>query len=88
MTSPSHLDRLEAEAIGIIRETLATCERPVLLYSIGKDSSSCCISPARRSIRGGCRFRCCMSTRSGNSRRWAASATISLRGSTSTSSSM
>lgn len=39
MTSPSHLDRLEAEAIGIIRETLATCERPVLLYSIGKDSS-------------------------------------------------
>ncbi|MCZ8314926.1 sulfate adenylyltransferase subunit CysD [Phreatobacter sp.] len=39
MTSPSHLDRLEAEAIGIIRETLATAERPVLLYSIGKDSS-------------------------------------------------
>jgi len=39
MTSPSHLDRLEAEAIGIIRETIATCERPVLLYSIGKDSS-------------------------------------------------
>ncbi len=39
MTSPSHLDRLEAEAIGIIRETLATSERPVLLYSIGKDSS-------------------------------------------------
>jgi sulfate adenylyltransferase subunit 2 len=39
MTTLSHLDRLEAEAIGIIRETLATCERPVLLYSIGKDSS-------------------------------------------------
>ena len=39
MTSPSHLDRLEAEAICIIRETLATAERPVLLYSIGKDSS-------------------------------------------------
>ena len=35
----AHLDRLEAEAIGILRETVATCERPVLLYSIGKDSS-------------------------------------------------
>ncbi len=39
MSTQSHLDRLEAEAIGIIRETVATCERPVLLYSIGKDSS-------------------------------------------------
>jgi len=35
----SHLDQLEAEAIYIIREVVAECERPVLLYSIGKDSS-------------------------------------------------
>jgi sulfate adenylyltransferase subunit 2 len=35
----SHLDKLEAEAIFILREAVATCERPVLLYSIGKDSS-------------------------------------------------
>lgn len=35
----SRLDRLEAESIFIIREVHATCERPVLLYSIGKDSS-------------------------------------------------
>lgn len=35
----SHLQRLEAEAIHIIREVAATCERPVMLYSIGKDSS-------------------------------------------------
>ncbi|MBI1250556.1 MAG: sulfate adenylyltransferase subunit CysD [Alphaproteobacteria bacterium] len=35
----SHLDRLEAEALFIMREVAATCERPVMLYSIGKDSS-------------------------------------------------
>ena len=34
-----HLDRLEAEAIYILRETVAECEKPVMLYSIGKDSS-------------------------------------------------
>ena len=33
------LQRLEAEAIHIIREVVAECERPVMLYSIGKDSS-------------------------------------------------
>ncbi len=35
----THLERLEAEAIHIIREVAAECERPVMLYSIGKDSS-------------------------------------------------
>jgi sulfate adenylyltransferase subunit 2 len=34
-----HLRRLEAEAIGILRETAASYRNPVLLYSIGKDSS-------------------------------------------------
>jgi sulfate adenylyltransferase subunit 2 len=34
-----HLRRLEAEAIFIMREVVATFERPVMLYSIGKDSS-------------------------------------------------
>ena len=34
-----HLRRLEAEAIFIMREVAATAERPVMLYSIGKDSS-------------------------------------------------
>lgn len=34
-----HLDKLEAEAIYIIREVAAQCEKPVMLYSIGKDSS-------------------------------------------------
>ncbi|MEO7148828.1 MAG: sulfate adenylyltransferase subunit CysD [Rhodanobacteraceae bacterium] len=35
----THLDRLEAESIRILRETVAECRHPVLLYSIGKDSS-------------------------------------------------
>ncbi len=35
----SHLDMLEAQAIFALRETAASFERPVLLYSIGKDSS-------------------------------------------------
>ena len=35
----SHLDELEAEALYIIREVAAECEKPVMLYSIGKDSS-------------------------------------------------
>jgi len=35
----THLDRLEAEAIHIMREVAATAEHPVMLYSVGKDSS-------------------------------------------------
>ena len=39
LRSLTHLQRLEAESIHIIREVVAECERPVMLYSIGKDSS-------------------------------------------------
>lgn len=39
MGTLSHLNELEAEAIYIIREVAAECEKPVMLYSIGKDSS-------------------------------------------------
>lgn len=39
MEKLDHLDALEAEAIYIIREVAAECENPVMLYSIGKDSS-------------------------------------------------
>ena len=35
----SHLDQLEAESIHIIRETVAGCEKPVMLFSVGKDSA-------------------------------------------------
>jgi sulfate adenylyltransferase subunit 2 len=39
MTALTHLQRLEAESIDILREAVAEAERPVMLYSIGKDSS-------------------------------------------------
>jgi sulfate adenylyltransferase subunit 2 len=39
MISLTHLQRLEAESIDILREAVAQSERPVMLYSIGKDSS-------------------------------------------------
>ena len=40
MTAPfSHLDVLEAEAIYIFREAAAQFRKPVLMYSIGKDST-------------------------------------------------
>ena len=35
----THLQRLEAEAISVMREVVAEAENPVMLYSIGKDSS-------------------------------------------------
>jgi sulfate adenylyltransferase subunit 2 len=35
----THLESLEAESIHIMREVVAECERPVMLYSIGKDSA-------------------------------------------------
>ena len=36
---PAHLRRLEAESIHIMREVVAEMRNPVMLYSIGKDSS-------------------------------------------------
>jgi sulfate adenylyltransferase subunit 2 len=39
MSTMTHLQQLEAEAIHIMREVVAECAHPVMLYSIGKDSS-------------------------------------------------
>ncbi|WP_421721784.1 sulfate adenylyltransferase subunit CysD [Aurantiacibacter suaedae] len=39
MTSLTHLERLEAESIHIMREVAAEADKPVMLYSIGKDSA-------------------------------------------------
>lgn len=39
MTKLTHLDRLEAESIHIMREVAAESENPVMLYSVGKDSA-------------------------------------------------
>ena len=35
----THLERLEAEAIHIMREVVTQAEKPVMLYSVGKDSA-------------------------------------------------
>jgi sulfate adenylyltransferase subunit 2 len=35
----THLQRLEAESVHIFREVVAECDKPVMLYSIGKDSA-------------------------------------------------
>lgn len=39
MQTLTHLERLEAEAIHILREVVAEAEKPVMLYSVGKDSA-------------------------------------------------
>ena len=39
-TKLTHLQRLEAESIRIMREVVAECDNPVMLYSIGKDSAT------------------------------------------------
>jgi len=39
MTSLTHLDRLESESIHVMREVAAEAEKPVMLYSVGKDSA-------------------------------------------------
>jgi sulfate adenylyltransferase subunit 2 len=58
-----HLRRLEAEAIEIMREVACECRKPVLLYSIGKDSSVLLHIAGKRSIRPNLRFRCSMKFR-------------------------
>ena len=45
----THLQRLEAESIHILREVVAEAERPVMLYSIGKDSA-CMLHLARKAF--------------------------------------
>ena len=62
----THLDRLEAEAIHIMREVAAQCENPVMLYSVGKIARSCCIWPRRPFSRPVPHFRLCMLIRRGS----------------------
>ena len=70
MTAPfSHLDVLEAEAIYIFREAAAQFRKPVLMYSIGKDSTVL-LAPRAQGLlsRRSRRSRCSTSTRRGSSR--------------------
>ena len=39
MSDLTHLERLEAESIHIMREVVAEADKPVMLYSVGKDSA-------------------------------------------------
>ncbi len=45
----THLQRLEAESIHVMREVAAECEKPVMLYSVGKDSA-CMLHLARKAF--------------------------------------
>ncbi len=63
------LDELEAEAIHIYRETAAAFKNPVLLYSIGKDSSVLLHLAVRHSRRRRSRSPSCTSTPDGSSGR-------------------
>src|SRR5215510_9038182 len=49
MSVLTHLQRLEAEAIHIMREVVAEADKPVMLYSIGKDSA-CMLHLARKAF--------------------------------------
>ena len=48
-TNLTHLQRLEAEAIHIMREVVAEAENPVMLYSVGKDSA-CMLHVAKKAF--------------------------------------
>ena len=63
------LRRLEAEAIHIMREVVAEFDNPVMLYSIGKDSSVMLHLALKAFYPASRRFRCCTSTRPGSSAR-------------------
>jgi len=57
-----HLRALEAESIRVMREVVAEFERPVMPYSIGKDSSVLLRLAQKAFYRLRFRFRCCTST--------------------------
>lgn len=65
----SHLKALESEAIHIIREVAAEFRNPVMLYSIGKDSSVMVRLAEKAFAPGKVPFPRCISTRSGSSER-------------------
>ena len=63
----THLQRLEAESIQIMREVVAVAENPVMLYSIGKDSAVMLHLAMKAFYPASRRSRCCTSTRPGSS---------------------
>ena len=67
--SLTHLKQLEAESIQIIREVAAEFDNPVMLYSIGKDSSVMLHLARKAFFLANCPSLCCMWTPHGSSKR-------------------
>ena len=67
MSTLTHLQALEAESIHILREVAAEFQRPVMLYSIGKDSSVMVRLAQKAFYPGRFRSPCCTSTPATNS---------------------
>ena len=65
----THLARLEAESIHIFREVAAEFAKPLLMYSIGKDSSVLLHLARKAFFPAASRSRCCTSTPAGSSRK-------------------
>lgn len=65
----THLQQLEAESIHIIREVAAEFENPVMMYSIGKDSSVMLHLARKAFYRARSPSPCCTWTPTGSSRR-------------------
>lgn len=65
----THLQQLEAESIHIIREVAAEFENPVMMYSIGKDSSVMLHLARKAFYPARSLSPCCTSTLTGSSRR-------------------
>ena len=63
----THLQRLEAESIHIFREVAASFSKPVMLYSVGKDSSVLMHLAMKAFYQQSRLFRSCMSTPHGSS---------------------
>ena len=80
----THLRQLEAESIHIIREVAAEFANPVMLYSIGKDSSVMLHLARKAFFPARCRSRCCTSIPAGSSAKCTSSA-IAQRKSTASS---
>jgi sulfate adenylyltransferase subunit 2 len=68
MPTLDYLQRLESESIHIFREVVAECEKPVMLYSVGKDSSVMLHIAREAFAPANHRFLCCKSPRAGTSR--------------------
>lgn len=70
-----HLKELESESIYVLREVAAQFERPVILFSGGKDSIVCTYLAYKAFYPPRFPFLCCISTRDTTSRRHSTTAT-------------